>query len=319
VVTALSAVVAVLGLFTASIPPAGSLRSDPGPPVEFAPETDAGAARLERMREQLADARQRVEAARQKLAAPRERVQWRLAAAGPATSAASHARASAPEPAPAHAVFRWPAKPRTIADVARATVLSPDAPLITGISQGRGRAGKRIVIDGRGFGGASHVVFAAAGGSGPGWVEAPFRVRDDARLTVTVPDMGALERLVAVAVVTPKGAAVTLPDEAVLVSAAAPAPWDSRGGKFYFVAAAGSLEPPRGAPVVVDRGAWARTPAASLVVIRAGGGVEKATMDCLIIRETDRPEPRDLRVTPVLDVRAVNVCFVDAPFEYSGR
>jgi hypothetical protein len=162
------------------------------------------------------------------------------------------------------------------------------------------------------------VIFAVPGKAKCVWADAGFRVRDDGRLIVTVPDLGSGEWLASVLVVTPTGAALTLPARAAGNSPdGAPAGPGDAG--VFFVAPGATLTPPQGATIVVDRGAWARGADGSLVVVRAGGGLERAKANCLVIRETPRPQPRDLVVTPVLDVPAVNASFVDSLFRYSGN
>jgi hypothetical protein len=204
-------------------------------------------------------------------------------------------------------------------DVARANVVRAGGPSITGFSEERGAAGERVAVDGRGFAGTSRVVFAAPATAGRAWSDAAFRVRDDGRLIATVPDLGPSERPATVIVVTPRGAAVTVSQGATLVSVEKPRPAPDGGAGLHYLAAGATLSPPRGAVVVVDRGAAVWSAAGSLVVVRAGGGVERARADCLIVRETPRPEARDLAVVPVLDVPLVNTCFVESPFYYAGH
>ena len=164
------------------------------------------------------------------------------------------------------------------------------------------------------------MVFAAPDGAHGGWNYAAFRVRDDGHLIVAVPDLGPAARLATILVVTPKGAAVTVPVGATLVPVDHRTPADLGDSGFFYVPSGATLTPPgRGAVVVVDRGAWVRAAAGSLVVLRSGGGAQQARTDCLIIRETPRPEARDLSIAPVLDVPAVNACFVDSLFQYSGQ
>jgi hypothetical protein len=203
-------------------------------------------------------------------------------------------------------------------DVARANVPRPDAPQITGFSRARAPAGARIVISGRGLGGASRVIFAPVASGGRTWQKASFRVRDDGHLIVTVPDLGPDEQQATVVVVTPQGAAVTVPTAATLVAGDPPgrAPRD-RGG-FFFVSDSAAFTPPAGATVFVDRGATVRFAAGSLLCIRAGGGADRVRGDCLILRESRNPQPRDLSVLSVLDVSALNACFVDSLFQYAA-
>ena len=280
-------VMALLALFTASIPRAASLRpSDPGPPVEVMPGTDAGQQRLARLRERLAPPHERIAWARQRLAAARQRFH-----SGPASP-----RPAGPVAEPSTAFHRGATR--------------PDRPRITGLSHGRGRARQWIVVEGAGLAGTSRVLFAAVGDAAGGWAEAAFRWRDDGRLSVRVPDLGRAPRAASVVVLTPAGAAVLLPDR--------DAP-EAVPDRYSFVPPGATLAPPLGAAVLVDNGGWASGPSGSLVVVRAGGGVFKARADCLIVRETLRPQPRDLSATPVLDVPAVVPCFVDSLFQYSGR
>ena len=182
VTTALTALTAVLGLFTASLPPAARVPSDPGPPREAEFDTDAGAERLARMTEHLAEARQRIHAAGERLASARQRFDWRLTGEAPRLLPTTPLVRPAPTPrrqgeppaarieALASAALKpipgRPGGPQTVQDVARANVPGADAPRITGFSQGWGPAGKRVAIDGRGFVGTSRVVFAAPGGAG---------------------------------------------------------------------------------------------------------------------------------------------------------
>jgi hypothetical protein len=136
---------------------------------------------------------------------------------------------------------------------------------------------------------------------------------------VTVPDLGPGRRPAAVLVVTPRGAAVSVSLRSSLVSAVARETAPALDGGLYFVAPGSAFSPARGAVVVVDRGATVRGAGGSLVVVRSGGGVDRARGDCLIVRETPRPEPRDLAAVPVLDVPAVNACFLDTAFQYTGQ
>ena len=340
IVVAVLAMWAAVKLFTASIPPATSCYDWGGkPPAELSDDPAVDDARLARVREQLASATERIAAARQRLSAARQRFEGRHEL-GPGWSSSEepetapwlfnktrrtrernpeNERNGPPALTPAWSAPEPSVGPTTIDALARANVLRPDAPRIDGFSRVRAPAGVRIAIDGRGFRGASHVLFAAAGATGKGWRDADFRVRDDGRLLVTVPDLGPGELRPTIVVVTPAGAAITTSSNTSLVSpdAADRAP-DSDAGLF-FVTAGATLSPRYGAAVIVERGASVHAASGSLVVVRSGGGVERARTDCLIIRETPRPEARDLAVTPVLDVPAVNTCFLDSPFQYSGR
>ena len=327
VVTAVIAVWAVLVLFTASIP---RVTSNPWKCPASAAREDAAdhEARLARVREHLTSTRERVEAAREQLAAARRRFDWKTLPELPQLAAAA-APAAAPTSAPDPPSATPPSLPLprqvapTLGGLRLQDLARPDAPRITGFSAWRGPAGKRLAVDGAGFTGTSRVLFASPGiangarGSVKGWREAGFRVRDDGRLMVTVPDLGPDEQEPTIVVITPRGAAVTVSPGTTLVSSTDEAP--EQDGRAYYVTADAALAPPRGAPVVVDRGGSLHAAAGSLVVVRSGGGVERARTDCLIIRETRRPQPRDLLVTPVLDVPAVNACFLDSPFQYSGR
>jgi hypothetical protein len=324
---------AIMVQFTASAPRRVAVRAtDPGPPRLADFGTDAGAEQLARMSDRLAEARERVGAAREGLESARRRFDWRLTRESPKLLSASPGLVPGPAPAPPRQVVgqdafelpaapstRWPGRAQTIEDLARVNVLRPDAPRITGFSHARAAAGTRVAVDGRGFAGTSRVLFAAPAPTGRAWHDADFRVRDDGRLILTVPDLGPGQRPATVVVLTPRGAAVSVSSPSTLVSVhpALKAPAGDSG--LYFIAAGATLTPARGAVVVVDRGATVQSAAGSLLVVRAGGAVERARADCLIIHETPRPEARDLAAVPVLDVPALNTCFIESSFQYAGQ
>ena len=320
VVTAIIAVWSVVVLFTASMP---RVTSSPRGCPAANPRDDVADhdARLARVSEHLASTRERVNAAREQLAAARRRFEWTARPEFPQPDAAAAAGALDDQPAPSPP--KQQRDPPNPGETTRNAAIRPRAPRVTALSAWRGPAGKRISVDGSGFSGTSRVLFAAPvpahapRHSPKGWHDAAFRVRDDSRLIVTVPDLGPLEQRPLIVVITPRGAAVALPPETPRVSAAAPA--RAHHANAFHVPRHAALSPPRGAPVLVDRGGSVLSPSASLVIVRAGGGVERATTDCLIIRETPRPQPRDLLVTPVLDVPAINPCFLDVPIQYAGH
>ena len=335
-VAAMAVAAGVLVQFMASLPPPPAIPSDPGPPAVVDVDSDAGARQLARMRERVAATRERLGAARERLATARQELDWNLAREARSFSPKHLSAAPRDFPAPAAPLWRraqdgvpasppsmlpggWPRHPQSIDDVARDNVLREGAPRITGYSRASGAAGSRIEIDGRGLGQTSRVLFAAPATRGNAWRDADFRVRDDGRLIVTVPDLGPSPRPATVLVITPRGAAVTVSHDSTLVSVDPVTSSTAGAGGLYVVTAGASLTPGRGSVVVVDRGATVRSPAASLLLVRAGGGVERARADCLIVRETPRPEVRDLSAVPVLDVPALNTCFLESAFQYTGR
>ena len=182
------------------------------------------------------------------------------------------------------------------------------SPWITEIEGGPARAGGTVIIRGRGFTNTRRVLFAAGPQAGAGAVraDAPFEVRGDGTLVARVPDLGRRRREVAIIVLTPGGAAVTAPD-------------DRGGPSFQLVSPGTRITPEAGATLFVDRDATVASAAGSVVLVRAGGTVDRAWADCLVVRETPNPVAWDLKVTPVIDVPTLNACAVDSLFQYAGR
>jgi len=182
------------------------------------------------------------------------------------------------------------------------------SPWITEIEAGPARAGGKVTIRGRGLTNPRRVVFAAGPQPGAGAVraDARFEVRGDGMLVAQVPDLGRRRREVAIIVLTPGGAAVTAPD-------------DRGSPSFQLVSPGTRLTPETGATLFVDRDATVASAAGSVVLVRAGGTVDRAWADCLVVRETPNPVAWDLKVTPVIDVPALNACAVDSLFQYAGR
>lgn len=260
----------------------------------------------------VAEARERLSAAGRRLEAARQRYEVRMSPPPPAVPAPTY------QPPPAAAESRPPA----VAPPAPSRGHGPkygnsEAPRITWVPGVPVRAGQLIGIRGAGMGDVRRVLFVAGpkGRSSAARAEAAFQSGDDASLIARVPDLGADARDATVVVFTPRGAAVAMPDRAERSAPTA----GREGGDFLLVRGGTTLEPATGATLFVEPGATVSSPAGSVVLVRAGGGVDRARTDCLVIRETSNPQVRNLSVTPVLEVPALNACFVDKLIQYAGR
>jgi hypothetical protein len=187
-------------------------------------------------------------------------------------------------------------------------------PWIAGWDARAAAAGQTVTIRGNGFSGAQHILFVAgpSARTGAAHADAEFDVLDDFTIEAVVPDLGRGARDVTVAVITPAGAAVTVPmDES--------APPAGLFGGFVTVPGGQTLMPRRGTTLLVERGGCAASASDSVIFLRAGAGLDRVRNDCLIIRETPNPVAHDLSVTPVIEVPELRTCRVDSLFHYAGR
>ena len=187
-------------------------------------------------------------------------------------------------------------------------------PSINGWDSRSGLPGQTVTIHGYGFSDAQRVVFAAGPSARTRAArgDAHFEVIDDSTIEAVVPDLGRGPRDATIAVITPSGAAVTVPADDAPSSAGS-------GGDFVTVWQGETVTPSRGATLLVERGGCAVSASESVIFLRAGGGVERARTDCLIVRETGNPVTHDLALTPVIEVPELRTCRVDSLFRYAGR